>query len=111
MNANFKKGDLLLYFNKELIQVVLLDEIDTEYFTIITKDDGIYQYGYKIRLRNLTTASFKKLDEGFLLTRGFWERYDDTSQLSLASFLDFKLALANFHNINSSETIYSDSPS
>ena len=76
MSTDFRPGDLLIYFKSDVTYIVLLDEVDEDYFTIVTSDDGIYQYGYRIRIRNLTGKYFLKLDRGFHLTVGVWETYE-----------------------------------
>jgi hypothetical protein len=80
MSTVFIPGDLLLYFNSEVVHIVLLDEVDEHHFTIVTSDDGTYQYGYKIRIKNLTGKYFLKLDTGFNVKGGVWETYEDTPQ-------------------------------
>lgn len=81
MSTLFKKGDLLLYFNRDNVHIVLLDEIAENYFTIVTSDDGHYQYGYKIRIKNLTDKYFLKLDQNFPITGGSWEIYDYSDEI------------------------------
>lgn len=91
MSIVFSPGDLLIYFKSDVAYIVLLDEVDEDYFTIVTSDDGIYQYGYKIRIRNLTDKYFLRLDRGFQLTVGAWEAYEkdkNTPPQLLIKFLE-----------------------
>jgi hypothetical protein len=79
MNTNFVRGDVLLYFNSEVVYIVLLDEITESHFTIITSQNGRYQYGFKIKIKNLTSKWFIKLDSQYEMTPGVWEvNFDET---------------------------------
>ena len=85
MDTIFKPGDLLLYFNKKVVYIVLLDEISENYFTVVTHEDSNYQYGFMIRIKNLNSKYFIKLDSRFSLTRGHWEKIGDDKE-ELLSF-------------------------
>lgn len=62
MNAEFVEGDLLLYFNEEVVYVVVLDLIDRDYFIVVVSEENEYFYGRKIKIKNLTERYFIKLD-------------------------------------------------
>lgn len=89
MNIDFEPGDLLLYFNGYVVYIVLLDEIDQDFFTIVTSDDGNYQYGYKIKIKNLREKYFLRLDKGVPVTKGHWETYEHISKSKLSLIIDF----------------------
>lgn len=90
MESIFKPGDLLLYFNNKVAYIVLLDEISENYFTVVTHEDSTYQYGFMIKIRNLTSKYFIKLDSHFSLTRGHWERIVDVKEELLSFKNDFR---------------------
>lgn len=89
MNSDFKVGDLLLYYNIEVVYVVILDEIGRDYFTVVTSIIGDYEYGYKINIKNLTTKYFLRLDKNVSLTKGSWETYNTTLETQQPLMLDF----------------------
>jgi hypothetical protein len=62
MNTTFVEGDLLLYFNEEVVYVVVLDFIDDAYFIVAVNEEDDYFYGRKIKIKNLTEKYFIKLD-------------------------------------------------
>ena len=76
MNTVFVEGDVLLYFNSEVAFFVLLDKLDKDYFTIVTSQNTQYEYGFKIRIRNLTEKHFMRVDRDFLRFKGEWEVYE-----------------------------------
>lgn len=89
MNSDFKAGDLLLYYNIDVVYVVILDEIGRDYFTVVTSIIGDYEYGYKIKIKNLTTKYFLRLDKDVSLTKGSWETYNATLETLQPLMLDF----------------------
>lgn len=62
MCTRFKEGDVLLYFNKDVIHIVILDIIEDEYFIVVVDEEGDYFYGRKIKKKNLSEKYFIKLD-------------------------------------------------
>lgn len=62
MHTTFVEGDLLLYFNQEVVYVVVLDFIDDDYFIVAVYEEGDYFYGQKIKIKHLTDKYFIKID-------------------------------------------------
>lgn len=62
MNTKFVAGDLLLYFNEEVVYVVILDFVDDDFFIVAVDEEGDYIYGRKIRIKNLSEKYFIRLD-------------------------------------------------
>ena len=75
MEEKFNEGDVLLYFNDHASYFVILDQFDSEYFTIVANQEGVYEYGFRIKIRYLTEKHFKKIDSKSLRIEGVWERY------------------------------------
>ena len=75
MNEIFKEGDVLIYFNDHASYFVILDQIDSEYFTIVANQEGVYEYGFKIKIRHLTSKHFKKIETKVARIEGVWERF------------------------------------
>lgn len=90
MSEMFRSGDLLLYFNNDVVHLVLLDEVDLDYFIVITSVDEDYQYGYKIKIQNLTEKYFLRLDQGVPVTKGHWETYEHISKAKLSLIIDIQ---------------------
>lgn len=90
MKTEFVEGDVLIYFNSDVAFVVLLDQVDEVYFTIVTSQNSHYEYGFKIKIRNLTSKHFLKVDKKFLRISGDWERFElDHNLLTIAQVLNF----------------------
>lgn len=75
MSEKFIEGDVLLYFNLERTYIVMLDKIETDYFVVVTSQDSKYEYGFKIKIKNLTNKYFLKIDVDFEKVPGAWEEY------------------------------------
>ena len=90
MSTFFQVGDLLIYFNSEVAFFVMLDQIDDEYFTIVTSQDAQYEYGFKIRIRNLNPKYFLKVDKKFLRLPGIWERFSNRELFITGEKLKFE---------------------
>lgn len=91
MSTIFVVGDVLLYFNSEVTFLVMLDQVDDEYFTIITSQDPQYEYGFKIPIRNLNSKYFLKVDKQFAILPGIWERFNNRELFVIAQQLKFDL--------------------
>jgi hypothetical protein len=74
MKEIFNEGDVLLYFNDHASYFVILDQIDSEYFTIVANQEGVYEYGFKIKIRIL-----KRLKRRLLGLREFGRGIGSTS--------------------------------
>jgi hypothetical protein len=81
MQNEFAVGDLLLYHNDDSAFVVILDQVDDDYFTIVILQDSQYEYGFKIRIKNLTPKYFYKLDRKIARMSGCWERFYENQEL------------------------------
>ncbi|MDO9182856.1 MAG: hypothetical protein Q7U04_10635 [Bacteriovorax sp.] len=91
MKNEFVVSDLRLYFNSEVNFLVILDQIDNEYFTIITSQDPQYEYGFKIHIKNLNSKYFLKVDKQFARLPGTWERFNNRDLFVIAQQLKFEL--------------------
>lgn len=90
MSLIFKRGDLVLFFNKNMAFMAILDEVDEDHFTIITSEDQDYHYGFKIRKRNLDSNFFLKLDSRFPQTDGIWKFFQHDDELMNNMLSTFK---------------------